>query len=184
MITRQSKYGISEYNPPKKVITPAEYRARMDEISNMQSLTVVGEEFYQKLEDLRNDLYDMIAYNTDEISVSGTKYYVSVNGNDDADGKTPLTAWKTLKKANETALCEGDAVLLCRGDVWRENLILQSGVTYSAYGSGPKPQIRLSYNGKTEAKWLKTKYPNVWVFDKVLDDKDIGVVLFNNGYIV
>lgn len=181
MIKRQSKYGISEYNPPKKLITPNEYRARVDELAKMPSKTSVSGEFYDKLEDLRNDLYDMIAYNTDDVSVTGTRYYVSADGNDELDGKTPETAWKTLEKANEAKLNEGDAVLLCRGDVWRENLILQSGVTYSAYGEGPKPQIRLSYDGKTEAKWLKTDKENIWVFDKALDTKDVGVVLFNNG---
>ncbi|MBQ2746727.1 MAG: hypothetical protein IJF35_03350 [Clostridia bacterium] len=181
MCVRENKYGISEYNPPKKLMTASEYRTRMDELANMPSKTSVGNEFYDKLENLRNDLYDMITYNTDEVSPEGNVYYISNVGDDNADGKSPNTAWRTLEKVNSVNLAGGDAVLLRRGDMWRENLILKSGVTFSAYGVGPKPQIRLAYDGKNDAKWLKTDMENIWVFDKVLDDKDIGLVLFNNG---
>ena len=50
----------------------------------------------------------------DEIVITGTAYYVSNDGNDENDGKTPQTAWKTLAKVTETPLCEGDGVFFRR----------------------------------------------------------------------
>ena len=55
----------------------------------------------------------------DEIEIQGTVYYVSNAGNDENDGKTPKTAWRTLAKVSETPLCAGDGVRFRRGDLFR-----------------------------------------------------------------
>ena len=34
----------------------------------------------------------------DNLKVTGTRYYISQNGDDVADGKSPETAWRTLEK--------------------------------------------------------------------------------------
>ncbi|WP_298069898.1 hypothetical protein, partial [uncultured Mailhella sp.] len=93
---------------------------------------------------------------------TGTAYYISNNGDDNNDGLTPETAWRTCDPINPRACKEviaelaengivipvpkvtlqpGDAVFFERGSVFRltDQLVLASGVTYSAYGEGAKP---------------------------------------------
>ena len=56
------------------------------------------------------------------ITVTGTTYYVSNNGNDNRDGKTPETAWKTLDRVSRQKYNSGDAVLFERGGLWRGSI--------------------------------------------------------------
>ena len=181
MNKRLDYYGFTPYNPPEKLMTEKEYRERVDALGEGRNQTFATLEFMNKLEDLRNDLYDMIVYDQSVIKVWGTEYYLSNDGDDNNDGLTPETAWKTLKKASEFKFEQGDGLYLRRGDLWRGNLHLQSGVTYQPYGEGEKPKIYYSYNGKTDAEWVKTDMENVWVFDKVLDTRDIGLIVFDGG---
>lgn len=181
MSKRESFYGISPYNPPKKLLTASEYRAKVDTFGKDKNLTVADNDFLEEVEALRDELYDLIVYDSSELEVTGTKYYLANDGDDQADGLSPETAWKTLKKATEFKFQESDGLYLKRGDLWRGNIILQNGVTYQAFGNGAKPKIYYSVNGKTEGEWKKTDTENVWVFDKVIDTKDIGVIVFDGG---
>lgn len=81
---------------------------------------------------------------------TGTAYYVSNSGNDKNDGKSPKTAWATLKKVSSANLRKGDAVFFERGGQWyaesgkeieNDVLLCRNYVTYSAYGEGPKPVL-------------------------------------------
>ena len=79
---------------------------------------------------------------------TGTKYYVSTQGDDNNDGKSPETPIKTLARASEISLNPGDGLFLKRGDVWTgEQLVFRSSGTkenpiyLSAYGEGEKPHI-------------------------------------------
>ena len=76
-----------------------------------------------------------------DVTVRGKAYYVSADGSDENDGLSEETPWKTLKKASEAELAEGDAVFFRRGDIFRGLLMTKPGVTYSAYGTGPKPAL-------------------------------------------
>lgn len=117
----------------------------------------------------------------DNIKVCGTKYYVSENGNDDNDGLTPETAWKTNAKVTNADLKPGDAVLFERGGVFRGGIIGKEGVTYAAYGEGDKPKIYSSpCNAAKTGTWTLTDAPNVYVFDMELSD-DVGTLVFNDG---
>lgn len=49
---------------------------------------------------------------------SGTTYYVSPNGKDSNDGKSPSTAWQTLGKVTSTTFQAGDSVLLEGGQTF------------------------------------------------------------------
>lgn len=87
----------------------------------------------------------------DEITIKGTTYYVSNAGDDENDGKTPETAWKTLAKVSETPLCVGDGVRFRRAahrmlhlvakkaescPVMYNNTYIQSfGMTLGQYGA-------------------------------------------------
>ena len=77
----------------------------------------------------------------DALEVPGTRYYVSSDGDDTADGLSPDSSWRTLKRVSDAELCRGDAVLFRRGDVFRGSVRTCAGVTYAAYGSGEKPRF-------------------------------------------
>ncbi len=112
---------------------------------------------------------------------SGTIYYVSAEGDDQNDGLTPQTALRTIERVNSLDLQPTDGVVFRRGDVWRGKINTRKGVTYSAYGSGPKPCIYGSpCDAAVEGRWLATDTPNVYVYDCELKD-DVGTLVFNHG---
>ncbi len=106
--------------------------------------------------------------NTEEIyEITGTKYYVSVNGDDNNDGTSPESPIKTLEKIHALDLKEGDAVLFKRGDTFRfcDTVNAADGVTYGSYGEGPKPRIFGSPENYAENdSWEEVK-PNIWAID-------------------
>jgi len=114
--------------------------------------------------------------------ICGSIYYVSNDGCDDNDGKTPETPWKTIEKVTNTKLFPGDCVRFRRGDVFRGGTVAcQAGVTYTAYGEGEKP----CFYG-----WKKSLAdPRLWVcvdeeyhIWKYLDQiPDCGTLVFNDG---
>lgn len=79
--------------------------------------------------------------------VTTTRYYIDNNGDDANDGLSPNTAWKTLAKVNGTVFEPGDSILFKRGNSWEGTLIIKSAgtsserITFSAYGTGQKPQL-------------------------------------------
>ncbi|MBQ4612654.1 MAG: right-handed parallel beta-helix repeat-containing protein [Clostridia bacterium] len=94
-------------------------------------------------------------------------YYVSPNGDDANDGRTPETAWKTLERVNALEDAEEfhqQAVLFERGGVWRGGIRARSCTTYSAYGEGEKPRIYGSpKNFADESLWTPDETrENVW----------------------
>ena len=136
-------------------------------------------------EALRNQILN--AKNTlENYHITGTVYYVSPNGNDDNDGKSPETAFRTVKSLAFTkAVQPGDAVLFERGGVWRlsESIRAREGVTYGAYGTGEKPALYMSpYNYARSEFWLPSTRENIWKVSAT--DTDIGLVVFNHGEIV
>lgn len=75
-------------------------------------------------------------------------YYVnSLTGNDQANGLSPSTAWRSLQRANKAKLAPGDSLLLCRDMAYKGLLQLSAHgtatrrVVVSAYGKGRKPRI-------------------------------------------
>lgn len=76
------------------------------------------------------------------------KYYIDSNsGNDNNDGLTPESAWKTLKKASSLVFKPGNSILLRRGSRFNGTLLLQATgsdqfpVIVDAYGNCKKPII-------------------------------------------
>ena len=115
------------------------------------------------------------------VKIKGTAYYVNNNGNDNADGKSPDTAWKTLDKVHSANLKAGDGVFFKRGDLFRGKFTAQSGVTYSAYGNGEKPKF-YSHDKSLCDTSLWEIYDgeyNIWKLkEKILD---VGTIVFNDG---
>ena len=74
-------------------------------------------------------------------------YYVSPTGDDDHDGRTQTTAWRSTAKVNAAKLMPGDSVLFARGGEWHEKLTAPASgaasrpIVFDAYGSGAKPKF-------------------------------------------
>ncbi len=118
-------------------------------------------------------------------SITGKRIYVSSSlGSDSNDGLSPEKPLKTLDAAYR--LCaNGDAVLLRRGDLWREPMTARHGVTYTAYGEGEKPTIYGSpENGADPEKWLLVYSDDsgkkVWQYKNV-GMRDIGTMVIREG---
>lgn len=81
------------------------------------------------------------------VNANATIYYVDNAGNDLNNGTSKATAWKTIKKVNESKFLPGDQILFKAGDVWNEKLVVPSSgnpghvITFGSYGTGSKPLI-------------------------------------------
>lgn len=120
----------------------------------------------------------------DELSSSGVTYYVSSDGNDSNDGKSPEKAWKTTNalNTNSWAFMPGDTVLFERGGIYRTSsaIFVKSGMIYGAYGDGDKPVLYGSAKNYAQpGLWKPSKKKNVWKMDFPLEDA--GIIVFNHG---
>lgn len=142
---------------------------------------------FLEIEHAARELREKIRNAKPELDIKGTTYYVSADGDDNNDGLSPETAWKTLDAVdnNSDKLNIGDAVLFRAGDIFRpvkvrqSIIIMRPGVTYSSYGEGKKPEL-LAYNcDGTELQW---KYEGDNIYSLELEHgQDIGNIIFNGG---
>ncbi len=129
-------------------------------------------------------LRQQILNTKDNLTITGTTYYVSPDGDDFNDGLTPETAWKTCDNItiNSYLFEEGDAVLFERGGIYRRTspIVVESGVTYGAYGEGYKPLIYGSAkNYAWGADWEPSRKQYVWKIP--METAEGGVMVFNSG---
>ncbi len=82
------------------------------------------------------------------VTVDPQAYYIDAqNGNDNNDGKTPQTAWRSIDKVNNTTINAGNKILFRKGQKWIGSLeIKNSGtannpITIGSYGNGNMPII-------------------------------------------
>ncbi|UOG77000.1 right-handed parallel beta-helix repeat-containing protein [Hymenobacter tibetensis] len=73
-----------------------------------------------------------------------TIYYVSLSGNDQNDGTSVATAWKTLKKVKATHFQPGDQVLFEGGSTFKGSIWLRS----QSWGTASEPIVIGSYGQK------------------------------------
>lgn len=74
---------------------------------------------------------------------NGSTFYVSSFGNDNNDGLTPTTAWKTLNKVNNITFGAGNAIVFNGENTFKGSLRLnfsdggdtQTPLTISSYGN-------------------------------------------------
>ena len=118
---------------------------------------------------------------TDDQKISGTTYYVSNDGDDANDGKSPARPWRSLRRVSDTPLAHGDGVLFRRGDVFRGQVKAQPGVTYAAYGAGEKPRFYGWYRDlAAPALWsLVDAEHHIWKLGEPI--LDCGTLVFNHG---
>ncbi|MBQ8508485.1 MAG: right-handed parallel beta-helix repeat-containing protein [Clostridia bacterium] len=116
-----------------------------------------------------------------DIPTDAAVYYVSPDGDDTNDGRSPEAAWRTLEKLNGTTIPAGSYVCFERGGFWRGQLKAKAGVTYTAYGEGEKPVFTTSpEDGAGAEKWQKTDAEGVWQYYKAFD-LDVGTLIFDGG---
>ncbi len=110
-----------------------------------------------------------------------TKFYISEkNGNDENDGTSPETAWKTMAALSKIRFPKkGTAILFERGGIYRGNAGILNGVIYGSYGEGPKPLIMQSRKNYADpALWEETEWPNVWKLTEQLTN--VGIIGFDH----
>ena len=121
------------------------------------------------------------------LDIKGTTYYVSADGDDNNDGLTPATAWKTLDGPfdHQDDLKPGDAVLFRCGDTFRPTYArrfaveLKPGVTFSSFGEGKKPELYAPPVNAVTLPW-KHEGNNIYTLE-IEHEWDIGNVVFNEG---
>ncbi len=124
---------------------------------------------------------EIIRSSDTDIVVSGRRYYVSSDGDDHADGRSPDKAWASINRVNRFSFRPGDAVFFRRGDIFRGSLIAREGMTYSAYGTGEKPRIWASpFDGAKYGAWHPTGEPDIYVYSERFYG-DVGSLFFNHG---
>ena len=139
-------------------------------------------EYDKAIANMNERIQEIRETKTPDFDIKGQTYYVSTHGSDPNDGLSEYTPFQTAKKANEVAK-NGDLVLFERGHEWRERWTTVQGVTYSAYGTGPKP----IFNGNLYGNLADDKYwtlvdGTTYVYKLNLKVKDIGnIVLTKNG---
>ncbi len=111
----------------------------------------------------------------------GAGFYVSADGDDENDGLSPESAWKTLGRVSAAALPAGSAVRFRRGDIFRGYVKTRPNVTYCAYGIGEKPRF---YGWKHDLAdpelWEMFDANNdIWLLREEITD--CGTLVFDGG---
>jgi len=80
-------------------------------------------------------------------SLANIYYLDAINGQDNNNGLSESTPWKTIAKVNASNFNPGDQILFKRGAVWREQLNVPSSggpglpILFGSYGAGNSPII-------------------------------------------
>lgn len=100
-------------------------------------------------------------------SARGATYRFSANGGD------------VIGRVNALDLKPGDKVLFKRGELFRGAIQGRGGVTYGAWGEGPRPTICASRRDYADPSlWRPTGETNVWRCTERLHN--VGIVLFDH----
>lgn len=180
--THWAYYEVMEASVGHKVTSPAiDGTERWETAVGLEIKDFsAGEAYVAELEALKEKRIAEIRNTPSEYTFTGTTYYVSAQGSDENDGKTPETAINSLEKLATISLSSGDAVLFRRGDTFRGSITAAGGVTYSAYGEGAKPVITPSpENAAYREAWVLTDIPNVYKYHKEI--KNVGGIFMNGG---
>lgn len=116
----------------------------------------------------------------DNLTVTGTKYYVAENGSSSNNGSSENSPIR-IEDVPSLSLKRGDAVLFKRGDTFRltDTLNLKSGISYGAYGTGDKPQILGSFRDYADHTIWTSE--NGYLWQTQIEGNDAANLVFNNG---
>jgi hypothetical protein len=114
---------------------------------------------------------------------AATYYIDTINGDDSNTGLTIDTSWKTMGKVNGFSFQPGDSILLKSGQIWEEDLIINSSgtvinpITFRTYGTGEAIlRTLLVYGDYITVENL--------VIDHNKRDGDAVIVRYNTGCIL
>lgn len=96
-----------------------------------------------------------------DLKVTST-FYVSASGSDEADGRSPATAWSTIQRANQAPT--SSRLLLRRGDTFYGELDLPRGCELGAYGEGDRPILTMYKLLNQPGGWVASG-EDVWKID-------------------
>lgn len=88
-----------------------------------------------------------ISWAANSQTITDTRYVDANSGNDQLDGRTPATAWKSLEKVNAEEFGQGVKILFQANDTWEGQLHPKGNGTKDApiimgkYGEGKNPAI-------------------------------------------
>ena len=153
-----------------------------------QSATLSAQAIRDGIDTVSNRMKkDLLATpNTSEFyadKMTGVTYYISEkNGNDDNDGKTPETAFKTIAGLNKVNRFPkpGTSFLFERGGVYRGNLSATGKqLIFGSYGEGEKPVIMQSKRNYADPTiWVETEWKNVYKCTESVSN--VGVIAFDH----
>lgn len=147
-----------------------------------KGLVAMSDEVFSRLESkFEKRVAAILAMPNMSVPEGAERRYISAKtGDDAADGKTPMTAWRTAARLKGEALAPGAFVLFERGGIYRGSVSTRPGVTYTAYGEGPKPRIYVSpEDGADPAKWERTEVEGIWRYK--IGEQDVGTLVFDGG---
>ncbi len=139
-------------------------------------------DFESGIDTVAEKMKQEITNSPSEYDASLPCFYISNAGDDNNDGRTPATAWQTLKNVNDPEKTfAGCNILFKRGGIWRGEIqIPHSHMTFSAYGTGQKPRLYGSYRNYAKPEyWKKSEYENVWYTD--LCSNNVGMIAINHS---
>ncbi len=144
-------------------------------------MNTVNEALLQKYEALAEKRRCEILAAPDTLTIPGTVYYVAADGSDENDGRSPTRPWQTTNRVGRAALQPGDGVLFRRGDVFRGSIQTRPGVSYGAYGSGPKPRLYGWMEDLAAPTLWEAVDPLHHIWRYVRPIPDVGVLVFDEG---
>lgn len=105
-------------------------------------------------------------------------YYVANDGDDNNDGLSPETPFKTPERTMSIPK-HNFSVLFKRGDTFRltEDIYSRGHTTYAAYGEGPKPKILGSVRDYADPSIWNIHEGDIWVAEV---GGEAGNIIFNN----
>ena len=111
------------------------------------------------------------------VAASGT-FYLSADGNDNADGRTPQTAWRSLDRANQHLFAPGNQLLLQAGSIFSGMLYLEQADA----GDPSRPVVVASY-GDGRATISATANSAVFVYNTGgVEVRDLNVLGGSGSY--
>ena len=146
-------------------------------------MKIADNDFLKELEKKVSEKISEIKDSKSEYPRTASKYYYvsSIHGSDDNDGLSEESPIATLAKLNSLDLQPGEVVLLERGSTFWDQILTRPCVTYSAYGTGPKPNIfGIGKTADSPSDFELTEYKNVWKVKRKFEH-DIGNIIFDEG---
>ncbi len=145
-----------------------------------KSTSLSATQIRQGVDELSEKVKQNILNTKDELVITGTKYYISEkNGNDKNLGTSPENPLRSIGAISRLRLRPGDAVLFERGGIYRGTFTASQGVSYGAYGEGPKPLIMQSRKNFADPNlWEVTEHKNVYVCTENFNN--VGIIGFDH----